>query len=201
MFFVPHETQSKLKEFLLLFEKWNSKINLVSKGEDFWNRHIIDSVQLMKYVPHETILVDVGSGGGFPGIILSICGIKNVHLVDSDRRKCQFLEEAKIKFSLDCKIYNERIENVRIDDVRIITSRAFSSVENIFDLTNHLCGVDTTYLLHKTDFSNKELDSASKKWFFHVEHFPSVTSPTHRLLKLSGVSKNDQKQSKNNSDC
>jgi 16S rRNA (guanine527-N7)-methyltransferase len=187
MVFVSHETETVLREFQKLFEKWNSKINLVSKSEDIWNRHILDSLQLVKYVPHETVLVDIGSGGGFPGIILSIAGVKNVNLVESDRRKCQFLEEAKIKFSLDCKIHNDRIENINLGKVGVITSRAFSSIENIFDLSNHLINSDTIYFLHKTDFSNKELDNATKKWSFHVEQFPSVTSPTHCILKISGV--------------
>lgn len=189
------ETEDRLREFQIFFDKWNAKINLVSKGEDIWNRHILDSVQLIDYVSHETVLVDIGSGGGFPGIILSIAGIKKIHLVESDRRKCQFLEEAKIKFSLDCEIHNSRIENIKIDGVKFITSRAFSTIENILDLSSHLIDKNTIYILHKTDFSNKELDNANKKWFFHVEHLPSVTSPTHSLLKLSGVAHHEQTKS------
>lgn len=194
MQFESHKIEDRLREFLVFFEKWNGKINLVSKGEDVWNRHILDSLQLTRHVPHGTILVDIGSGGGFPGIILSIAGIMGVNLVESDRRKCQFLEEAKIKFSLDCKIHNSRIENVKIDNVGVITSRAFSTIENIFELSSHLISEETVFFLHKTAFANKELDNASKKWSFHVEHLPSVTSPTHFILKLSGVTRHDKKK-------
>ncbi len=196
MVFIAPETESRLRKFQNFFEKWNGKINLMARDEDIWNRHILDSLQLIDHVPHETELVDVGTGGGFPGIILAIAGIKKIHLVESDRRKCQFLEEAKIKFSLDdCYVYNSRIENLKIDGVKIITSRAFSAIDTILESTSRIRNSDTIYFLHKTEFSNKELDTANKKWSFHVEQLPSVTSPTHCILKLYGVTSHGQVKS------
>ncbi len=200
MLSIDPEIEDRLRKFHDFLEKWNRKINLVARGEEIWNRHILDSLQLLPYikkeknvgsyntlVPYEMALVDIGSGGGFPGAILSIAGIQNIHLVESDLRKCQFLEEVKIKFSLDCRIHSERVENIRVDNVKFITSRAFADIEKIFQLSSHLVNSGTIYLLHKTQSSNKELDKAKKMWSFHVESLSSVTSKTHSILKLSDL--------------
>jgi 16S rRNA (guanine527-N7)-methyltransferase len=90
---VPREILDALEKYQSLTLKWNKTINLISCNTecDFWVRHILDSLQLMKYINDQNVhLIDVGSGGGFPGIVLSIAGIKNVTLVESDIRKSIF---------------------------------------------------------------------------------------------------------------
>ncbi|MGU9987084.1 16S rRNA (guanine(527)-N(7))-methyltransferase RsmG, partial [Rickettsia sp. R1] len=94
---VPHEVIEKLQIFQELVQKWNKAINLISENstQNFWKRHILDSLQLMQYINDKEIhLVDIGSGAGFPGIILSIAGVAKTSLIEADLRKCIFLEKA-----------------------------------------------------------------------------------------------------------
>lgn len=115
---VPREILDALKKYQSLTLKWNKTINLVSCNteREFWVRHILDSLQLMKYINNQNIhLIDVGSGGGFPGIVLSIAGIKNVTLVESDVRKSIFLLQASKISTNKVNVVNQRIENVKLD--------------------------------------------------------------------------------------
>ena len=112
---VPHETFEKLSAYVDLLLKWNSKINLISKNtvDEVWIRHILDSAQIIKYIEDKSYRVlDVGSGAGLPGIILSILGVENITLVDSDQRKCSFLLEAARLLNLKLKVINDRVENI-----------------------------------------------------------------------------------------
>ena len=96
-FSVPRETEEKLSRFHDLIIKWQSSINLISNTtiQHIWHRHILDSAQLFPLIDDkEKIITDIGSGAGFPGLILSILGCKNIHLVESDARKSAFLREA-----------------------------------------------------------------------------------------------------------
>src|SRR6202046_1394945 len=92
---VPRETFGRLQDYVNLLKKWQAKINLISNSTilDVWKRHIIDSGQLMKYLSESENVIDLGSGAGFPGMVLAILGIKNMTLVESDSRKVAFLKE------------------------------------------------------------------------------------------------------------
>ena len=97
-FSVSRETLKKLNQYVEELIRWNAKINLISKNtiDDIWQRHILDSVQLQKYIPKENLVIlDIGSGAGFPGIILGILTENKVFLVESDSRKCAFLNNIK----------------------------------------------------------------------------------------------------------
>ncbi len=103
---VSRETFLKLEQFINLLLKWNKAINLISKShdmpEDIWNRHILDSAQLAQYIPQDAkTITDFGSGGGFPGLILAILADWQVHLIESDGRKCAFLAEVKTALKLE----------------------------------------------------------------------------------------------------
>ena len=113
---VSRETFNVVEDFVSLLVKWNKKINLVGKStiHDVWERHVLDSAQLIKYIPKETsIITDFGSGAGFPAIILSIIGGWEVHLVESDQRKCAFMREASSRLGLNLHIHNDRIEKFK----------------------------------------------------------------------------------------
>lgn len=185
---VPREILDALKKYQSLTLKWNKTINLVSCNteREFWVRHILDSLQLMKYINNQNIhLIDVGSGGGFPGIVLSIAGIKNVTLVESDVRKSLFLLQASKISTNKVNVVNQRIENVKLD-CDILTSRACAQLEKIFVYTQHI-NVRNKYLLFKGEQYQKEIEIAKKRWSFCHSMYDSETSDNSKILEISNI--------------
>ncbi|WP_341756867.1 MULTISPECIES: 16S rRNA (guanine(527)-N(7))-methyltransferase RsmG [unclassified Candidatus Tisiphia] len=185
---VPREILDALKKYQSLTLKWNKTINLVSCNteREFWVRHILDSLQLMKYINNQNIhLIDVGSGGGFPGIVLSIAGIKNVTLVESDVRKSIFLLQASKISTNKVNVVNQRIENVKLD-CDILTSRACAQLEKIFVYTQHI-NVRNKYLLFKGEQYQKEIEIAKKRWSFCHSMYDSETSNNSKILEISNI--------------
>ncbi|WP_367364491.1 16S rRNA (guanine(527)-N(7))-methyltransferase RsmG [Candidatus Tisiphia endosymbiont of Nedyus quadrimaculatus] len=185
---ISRETINALEKYQSLTLKWNKTINLVSCNteHEFWIRHILDSLQLMKYINEQNIhLVDVGSGGGFPGIVLSIAGIQNVTLVESDIRKSIFLLQASKISSNKVKVVNQRIEDIKLD-CDILTSRAFAQLEKIFVYTKHI-NVKNKYLLFKGEQYQKEIEIAKKRWSFCHSVYDSETSNNSKILEISNI--------------
>ncbi|WP_342267336.1 16S rRNA (guanine(527)-N(7))-methyltransferase RsmG [Candidatus Tisiphia endosymbiont of Empis tessellata] len=185
---VPREILDALEKYQSLTLKWNKTINLVSCNteREFWVRHILDSLQLMKYINNQNIhLIDVGSGGGFPGIVLSIAGIKNVTLVESDVRKSIFLLQASKISTNKVNVVNQRIENIKLD-CDILTSRACAQLEKIFVYTQHI-NVRNKYLLFKGEQYQKEIEIAKKRWSFCHSMYDSETSNNSKILEISNI--------------
>lgn len=185
---VPREILDALKKYQSLTLKWNKTINLVSCNteREFWVRHILDSLQLMKYINNQNIhLIDVGSGGGFPGIVLSIAGIKNVTLVESDVRKSIFLLQASKISTNKVNVVNQRIENIKLD-CDILTSRACAQLEKIFVYTQHI-NVRNKYLLFKGEQYQKEIEIAKKRWSFCHSMYDSEISDNSKILEISNI--------------
>ncbi len=185
---VPREVLDALEKYQSLTLKWNKTINLVSCNTEceFWVRHILDSLQLMKYINDQNIhLIDVGSGGGFPGIVLSIAGIKNVTLVESDVRKSIFLLQASKISSNKVNVINQRIEAIKLD-CDILTSRACAQLEKIFVYTKHI-NVRSKYLLFKGEQYQKEIEIAKKRWSFCHSIYDSETSNNSKILEISNI--------------
>ena len=183
---VPHETFS---EYIKLLTKWNEKINLVSKSTipELWDRHILDSAQLMNFIDKSQIVLDIGSGAGLPGIVLGILGIKKVILVESDRRKCSFLMEVKRILGLNVEILNERVENIDCK-VDVITSRGFSSLSNILEIASKIGKYDKLLLLKGQNYS-LELKEAVQNWEFRCINHPSITNFSSCILDITDVRK------------
>ena len=134
---VSRETIDKLIEYEKILLMWNKKINLIgsSTEDNVWIRHFLDSAQLKDFLLdfHGAVL-DVGSGAGFPGAILSILGIKKVILLEKNFKKCTFLNYVISRLGLDCIVVNNRIEDFDVE-VEVIVSRAFADIEKILNLT------------------------------------------------------------------
>ena len=117
--------------------KWQKKINLVSKAtlSDAWMRHIVDSAQLALYIEHPSFkIVDFGSGAGFPALVLAVLGAENVHLIESDRRKVEFLRAVVRELSLNnVTIHNSRIEDVTCLRADVITARALAPLSQLYE--------------------------------------------------------------------
>ena len=134
--FVSRETYEKLCVFEKILIKWQNSINLISRStiNSIWDRHFLDSAQLYKFVTNvEGNIIDFGSGAGFPGMVLAIMGKKNIHLVESDQKKCVFLREIAMLTNLDITIHNCRIENLTNIDVDMITCRALAPLNKLID--------------------------------------------------------------------
>lgn len=183
--------ESKLRDYASLILKWNKTINLISKNTEaeLWERHILDSAQLFDYLTPDDHICDLGSGAGFPGIVLSIMGIKHITLIESDIRKCAFLNQASLISQNKLTIINERIENCFITQtspVNIVTSRALTSLDNLLHY-NKIFTPTKSFLLLKGKNFQKELDEAKENWHFVHQVFPSSTNSESVILRIENV--------------
>ena len=134
---VSRETIEKFQLYLTLLEKWQRRINLVSHSTlaNAWQRHILDSGQLAAYYPPQTAhILDVGSGAGFPGLVLAIMGGVTVDLVESDQRKAVFLSTVIRELGLPANVHNQRIEIMPNLQPDVITARALAPVPKLLNL-------------------------------------------------------------------
>lgn len=177
---VSRETLQKLKDFMQILLEWNQKINLVSKNaeKELELRHVLDSLQLIDYIRDDAkILVDVGSGSGFPGIVLAIaCQEKfpamKIVLIESITKKTVYLKDVCQRLNLqNVEVVNNRVENVVFKNVDYITARAVASVDKILACTIGLCSKNTEYVLPKGHTGMAELEEAEKKWKMTIDIF------------------------------
>src|SRR5260221_2069883 len=124
---VSRETCERLERYVATLLRWQPTINLVSRGtlDDLWRRHLLDSAQLLPHMPDCGPIVDLGSGAGFPGLVLAILGAPDVHLVESDSRKAAFLREAARAAGAAVTVHNAPIETVSVP-AAAITARALA---------------------------------------------------------------------------
>jgi 16S rRNA (guanine527-N7)-methyltransferase len=187
---VSRETFLRLEQYVNLLLKWNESINLVSPNTigHLWSRHILDSAQLLKYVDLEKIIVDVGSGGGLPGLVLAILGAKNMHLVDKDTRKCVFLQQA-IKYSQNLvKVHNCLFDDINIANIDIIIARAFSNIAKLLAIINKKINKNTELLLLKGQKWQEEIKTAMIEWDFEYSYYPSITDNYGVIIRLTNIS-------------
>jgi 16S rRNA (guanine527-N7)-methyltransferase len=190
-FDVSRETFQRLEEFHELLLKWNASINLISKTTEgeIWERHIADSLQIQTLVSGK--ILDIGTGAGFPGAILALAGISNIHLVEKSTKKCSFLRKVKSDIGGDFEIINQRIEDIKLENIDVITCRGFASVKKILQLTSKLVAKETRFILLKGESYEKETKEARESgWEFKCEVVPSVTNDNGVVLILSNVAKN-----------
>ena len=189
-FDVSRETLDRLRIYADLLVTWNAKINLVSPDSipNLWQRHITDSAQLFRLIPHNTTsLLDMGSGAGFPGLVLAILGVQNVHLVESDQRKIAFLREAARVSGAQVIFHPGRIESIPAFQVQVVTARALAPLDRLLDWTERFRGPDTLCLFLKGQSVEAELTDAYKQWTMVVRRHASVTDPTGTILTLREV--------------
>jgi len=189
----------KICNHINLLIKWQSKINLVSSGtlDNLWNRHIFDSAQIIRFLPSikkDKIILDIGSGAGFPGLILSAMGREDIFLCDSNQKKCTFLKEAFRNMVLREKVFSCRVEELNLNNVSVLISRAFSSILNIFKSSFNIIREETFMILLKGKSIEKELHEAKEEFHFNYQKFPSITS-THGwvviIKNIRKISNND----------
>ncbi len=190
---VSRETISKLEIYAECLIEWQSKFNLIGKStiNSLWHRHILDSIQLVSTIPEDfQSLMDIGTGAGLPGFILAIyynqLG-KEIYLVDSNKKKCTFLDYVATRCNVDVKIYAERLQDLAVQDsfkVDVITARAFASIDNIMSLSRPYTHKKTKYLLQKGVNAKSELTNAKISSKLRVELINSVTQENSYILNI-----------------
>ncbi len=189
---------AKLIQYQELLLKWSKVINLVAPSTlpDAKIRHFIDSTQIIPLIPSDAkILFDIGSGAGFPGMVIAIeCPQLSVHLIESDTKKCSFLSTISRETDTPVIIHNRRIESVdKLDGIKpdVITARALASLSELLSLTQQWWDdyPQLTLIFPKGAKANEEIIEAQKSYRFHVESTPSQTDPLAQILVLRNVEK------------
>lgn len=192
---VSRETLDQLEAFSQLVARWNSKINLVSRKDDLWSRHVLDAIQIMPSGKSLSGLwLDLGSGGGFPAIPCAIVAKNHsmdlrFHLLESDLRKCVFLKAAVTEFDLNVKVINERIEEAEPQGADIISARALADLAKLLELSERHALPQTVFLFQKGQKFAQEIHEARKLWMFGCEIVPSKTAIDAATLRLKDVSR------------
>ena len=175
---------TKLSEYKKILIKENENMNLIGKSTliDLDERHFLDCIQIVKYLPqHEKSIMDIGTGAGLPGIILSIIGFRNLHLVEKSPKKSSFLENCKLRLGLNYVVHNKTISEISNLNIDYITARAFSSIEKIISMTKKIINKQTRFILLKGRSYLKELETINQQKYFWETH-PSITSSESKII-------------------
>ncbi len=196
---VSRETLDRLERYAALLEKWNRAINLVARGSlaDLWRRHMLDSAQLWPLLPPQgrpRRILDLGSGAGFPGLVLAIMaasdGDLEVHLVEVDRKKAAFLREAARIAEASVILHVQRIESLAPFPVDAVTARACAPLPRLLDYAAPFLrktqpgALPPVGLFLKGREVDRELTEAREKWKIEAELLPSRTDVTARILRI-----------------
>ncbi len=186
---VSRETYEKLCALEQLVRKWSGTINLVAKDTlpNMWQRHILDSVFIAQTVPCASRWLDVGSGAGFPGAVIAIiyrdqC---SVTLVESDRRKAEFLRAARRELNIDVEIICDRVEDLGEQWFDVISARALAPLPKLLEMCSPLTGVGTTLILPKGRSWQKEVTASRQMWDYDLEVVRNPVLDSSVVLKIT----------------
>ncbi len=193
---VSRETIERLEVLQRLTEKWTRKINLVSRNtiDDIWTRHIEDSAQIWTRAPKNAeVWVDLGSGGGFPGLVVAIFAHQlnpemRVTLVESDQRKSVFLRTALRETGVQANVISDRIERVDPLKADVLSARALSELTTLLAFAERHMNKDGTALFPKGRTWKKEVDAAQDSWSFELQCFKSLIDENSVILKVQEIS-------------
>lgn len=189
---VSRETLDRFRAYADMLRKWQPRINLVGPSTlpHLWTRHVLDSAQLHPLLPESTrTLVDLGSGAGFPGLVLAILGVPEVHLIESDSRKAAFLREAARATGTAVTVHAKRIEAVREVTADVVTARALAPIADLLAWAHPFVGSRGVALLPKGQNVDEELADATRLWRMSVERFPSRTDANATVLSVRGLAR------------
>ena len=193
--FLSENVKNKLKIYENNLKKWQSKINLVSSStlNDVYERHFYDSVQLWELIPKDVkTLIDFGSGAGFPALVLAILnqeennGKIKISLVESDARKCAFIEQTARLCGVQVSIINKRIEDVAPFEADVVTARALASLDKLLDYSRDFVSDKSLCLFLKGEKVDEEIENAKKKYQFDYEKISSQTNKNSSVLIIKG---------------
>lgn len=193
---VSRETILRLRKYHTLLKNWQSKTNLVSRHtlDQFWTRHVADSLQCLAILPKTTCWIDLGSGAGFPGMVIAIADRddkeKQHHLIESNNKKCAFLRMAARETGANAVIHTERIESVtkQTSEVlplpRTITARALASLPQLMEWSEPLLCDEAVALFHKGRDYRREVEECNGLWQFDLVVHESRVVADSVLLEI-----------------
>jgi 16S rRNA (guanine527-N7)-methyltransferase len=193
-FNVSRETIEKLNIYNHFLLENNKLLNLIGKTTEnhIFSRHFTDSAQIYDFIDDKSEIVDIGSGAGFPGVIIKILMDSkkvegNVILIDKSPKKCKFLSDLSNNLGITLKIKNVRLEDYKFSKISTIVSRAFKKVIDTIDILFKNNDKIKSIILMKGKTYQHELEDAKKKYTFDLEKFRSITSDESYILKISNI--------------
>ena len=176
----------KLFEYKKLLLEENKNMNLIGKStiDDFDQRHFLDCLQIHQYMPEKnTLTVDLGSGAGLPGVLLSILWQKKLHLIEKSPKKSVFLDNCKMRLGLDYTVHNQPLSDVSLSNLHYIVARAFAPITKILHYTKQMITNQTQYVLLKGKTYLEEINLVNNMKF-NWKAYPSITSNESRIVVL-----------------
>ena len=192
---VSRETLSDLEAYADLLRRWNKTINLVSPSslEHLWSRHFQDSAQLLELVEPVGRWVDLGSGGGFPGLVIAVLakelGDLEVILVESDQRKAAFLRTVIRDLKLNARVVVSRIEDVAPLDADVLSARALAPLDTLLGFAFRHLKPSGIALFPKGEKADEEVAEALEHWKFDCEKHPSQTDENATILRIGEITR------------
>ncbi|HEX4271115.1 MAG TPA: 16S rRNA (guanine(527)-N(7))-methyltransferase RsmG [Rhizomicrobium sp.] len=185
---VSRETLARLKAYADLLADWNARHNLIAKSTlpDLWHRHLWDSAQLAPLVPETAkTLADLGSGAGFPGLVLAAMRPDvRVTLHEATTKKCTFLEAAATRMGLKVRVRNARLEDLAPENFDVVMARALAPLPLLLTYAHRFTGPNTVCLFLKGQNVGAELTDASKYWNMKASQVPSQTDPSAAIVMV-----------------
>lgn len=195
-FNVSRETSERLDEYASLLAKWNKAINLVAPGTiaTMWQRHFLDSAQLLKLALAEGLWLDIGTGGGFPGLVCAILAKQSAPnlsfaFVEADQRKCAFLSTVLRETGLTAEVHASRIEALPPQAAMVISARALAPLSDLLAYAEPHLDPNGQALLPKGARHEAEIAKALEKWAFDVTSHPSETDPSGAILTIGNLTR------------
>ena len=182
----------RLETLVAMLVEWQRRVNLVSTASlaDVWRRHLLDSAQLHGLLPTTAgTVVDLGSGAGFPGLVLAIMGGPTVHLVESNGRKCAFLDAVNRATEAGAVIHNARLANLEPLTADVVTARAFAPLPRLLEAAQPLLAEGGQCLFLKGRKVNEELTESARTWMMRTTRFHSSSDPSGTILKVEEISR------------
>lgn len=193
-FDVPRGTIEQLHRYAKLLVDWQQRMNLVGPSTlpDIWSRHFRDSAQLVTLAPtlgHKAVWLDIGAGGGFPGLVIALMDGGKVHLAESIAKKAGFLKAVteELKLSESAVVHNQRVESIPPFCADVVTARACASLAQLFDWGLRFAASSTCWLLPKGARHLEEIADAEKRFAFDFELVPSRTDTQARIVVARNV--------------
>ncbi|MDJ0919805.1 MAG: 16S rRNA (guanine(527)-N(7))-methyltransferase RsmG [Henriciella sp.] len=194
---VSRETLTKLQTVVDLLDAWRQRINLIGPAEmdHIWRRHVLDSLQLFPLISPDAVTVDLGSGSGFPGLVLAAClehPAAEIVMIETVGKKCAYLRDVVDRVGLQASVRQARVETVKDVKAACVTARAFAPLPRLLDYASTWLDAGAYAIIPKGRTWQEELTQAEEYWTFAHEVIPSQSGGDGVILKISEVSRVDQ---------
>jgi 16S rRNA (guanine527-N7)-methyltransferase len=187
---VSRETLARLERYAALLADRNQNLSLIADSTlpAIWTRHFLDSAQIAPLIPNpEKTVVDLGTGAGFPGLVLAILGMPRIHLVENNMQKVAFLRTVIAELDLSVTVHAMKVETVPAFAAGAVTARALKPLTALLALARKFIGPDTVCVFPKGRRAAEEIAIAARDWHFETERFPSKTAAEATVIRLSRI--------------